>query len=778
MSLGQQMMLPTIPEPLPRGISIGDGGGTPTALFNRIAVQVNETVTHFSGATVSGFVDIQRGGVWSRGTELQRRYDAAEYYGNAFNLVENTPYPMRLTLQYIVDGAVRAEFATELRTTTLSSATPQSAERVIYLNPVTGNNNNAGTSPASPKQWFTYGVAAGDTIVIMNGDFSAGTSGQRNLIERNGTATNWIRVIPYNKYSPGSGNDATETFRKLVPLNGTWEDETSARTEGDDPRYSGGTPETVIHSGMPGVWSMELTDTHRLIGVVRDEETGWQLYHHNSLSTVSVSEPGIGVGFDPADFPQLGGAEVQGWFIRTTAGLARLYIRTHDGNEPEADRYVAGYWTGPLVRESSYIAFYDCTFEMLANTSNSTTLGGNNGMTISAADGNDCHHIYLIRPTFKDCVVFAQSTAAQAGRCYDILFDEPTFLRKGVKEYFIDRCDYTEADPYVADLGYHPVKAALWDVGAAISAFGVERLTIRNANCDGYDLFTGNTSATYATFNGGKNLDIHGGWIRGNVTGAVDFGNTEDGDGINVNAALWNIRIDDSAEPIAMSPANSGPLWIFNLYGDRILHTPFKIGIQSTGPGYSEDDSHAFKVIANTSFTMAGPTDSETLGMMRFQGCYSGVLAANNVLKGFQSMEVSPLGVWFSYADPFGNASAFVAEGRTNVWDNGLIYIRNKTGSTTRPKVYWDSDDYDIANATPEVPDADEIVWSNYTFDWSARVGSVDPFPTSAADGLNAAITTKSVYVRGITDLAGDDDGDAVSLAELPIGYSPLRDPE
>lgn len=728
-------------DPFPSELTV-----TVTPLWNRIAVQVDESGLLGAGESLVGEIDaVSTAGRSYVGTEFYKRYDADEYYANVFNVPEATEFSVHVTLRVIDDatGGTIATYREWYSTTTLSSETPQSAERIIYVDPVSGNNGNSGLTPALPKKYLDYGIQAGDTIVIKNGNFAGASFGQRAINEKNGTATNWIRIVPYSSIDPDNGDADAERFYVPVALNGPW-------------------TETSVGSG---VWTMANGD-NRSLGVVRDETTGWQLYHHNSLNSASASEPGILVGYDPADYPQLGGDEVQGWYI-DFSDSKKIYIRTYNGLEPEADRYVGGYWTGLVIRESSYVSLEGLTFELLASTASSTALGGNNGLNIVSNDGNPCHHIYVKQCTFKDCVVSVTSTASQAGAVYDILFDEPVFLRKGPKEIFYDRVDYTDSEPYNTTLGYDPVKQSLWDTGGAIVALGVERLVIRNPDCYGYDLYAGNTTSTYATFKSGKNTDIYGGHCRASVVGVVDFGNAAATTGLNINSALWNMRIDHGAEPIAMSPANSGPLWIFNCYGDGALHTPFKIGIQNTGSGYSTDDGHAFKIIANNSFAMAGHTNSESLGVMRFQGAFSGVLATNNVIKCFESTEDTPIDDWFSYADPFTGGHSVEAD-RVNVWKNGVVYVQNETGSSHRPKLYWNSTTFDIADDPSDVPPAADIVWSNYDFLWSAN-GDVDPFPVSVAAGLNAATTRKSVGVRGITDLA------TVEAAALPIGQFTLR---
>lgn len=723
---------------------------TVTPLYNRIAVQI-DAATLLSGTTIDGFVDARTPeGVWRQGTRIYKRYDADEYYGNIFNVREDTAYEVRVTIRLRDAGGVMVrEYVESFATSTLSSETPQQAGGLVYyVDPVDGNNSNSGLTPALPKQWLNAVTwPAGSTIVIKNGDFSAATLVQRSIgsssVNIAGTPTNWIRVIPYNKYAPGSGNDTTETFRKLVALNGPW-------------------TET---SGGSGVWTMS---TALNIGVVRDETTGWQLYHHNQLTTGTATEPSILTGFDPAKFPQLDGDEVQGWFINNTTDV--LYIRTYNGLEPEADRYVGGYFPGLTVRNASYVSIEDFTFEMCQQTGSSTTLNANSyGLSIGGINDNDCHHIVVKRPTFRDCVATVTSTESQAGVCRDILFDEPTFIRYGVKEYFIDRCDYTEGDPYDADYGYHPVKASLWDVNAAILAQGIERLVIRNADCYGYDLYTGATSASYATFNGGKNCDIYGNYARGSVTGAVDLGNPADGDGLHVNAACWNNRLDDGAEPIALSPCNSGPVWIFNNRGDGFFHVPFKIGVHET-PTYSETDGNAFKIIANNSFACRGYVTNETHGNLRFQTGHNGVLAWNNVVKGYHAVELSPSGYWFVY----GAAPYTKIEGRENQWTNGIIYIVSPASNPPRPKLHWNGTTYDTALTPSDAPTLTlGLLFTDYTFAWSGSEASGnDPFPVSVESGLSALITTTSVAVRGVTCLADRTE------AGLQIGSFTFREPQ
>jgi hypothetical protein len=253
----------------------------------------------------------------------------------------------------------------------------------------------------------------------------------------------------------------------------------------------------------------------------------------------------------------------------------------------------------------------------------------------------------------------------------------------------------------------------------------------------------------------------------------------------NINAAYYANVLNDGAEPIAMSPINSGPVWIFANRGDGGLHTPFKIGVQATDSGYGAENGNGYKIIANNSFAMRDVANNEVNMTQLFQDGHSGVGAANNVVKGYQGVEPTPEGAdgWFSYntrADDY-----TITADRVNVWDNGIIHMMNKTGNTNRPRMKWNNTLFDPAHPTaPTLPnplsiddDGDGIDWRNYTFSYSAG-GGTDPFPTGIAGGLNSAITTKSVYVRGITDLAGDEEGDPVALVDLPIGCFALRGAE
>jgi hypothetical protein len=726
---------------------------TVTPLFNRIAIQVTEVETVVAGTTIEGYVDIRKNGVWHNGTELFQRYQSDEYYANCFNLLEDTEYKLRLTvrLRDTTTQAVVKQFVHHFIANTRSSATPQQTAggEEWYVDPVDGTTAAGGGTGtlANPFKWLNDRTwQAGDTIVIMNGDFSAaanvtqrGVGSASSTFE--GAPDNWIRLVPYSLMPVVGGvpHDAEkETIKSRFVLNGPW----------------------TLHSS--GVWKMT---TDKNIGVVRDEDTGWQLYRHEHLSQVSTTEPGIVQGLLKSKFPQLPGTAVQGWHVNT--GTDTLYLRTYDGNEPEADRYVAGFAGGLIIRNTRYVSVEGLAIDLC------DTAAGEYGLRIGTFGARECDHIYVKDCSFRDCTagVFSNDTSGP-GKCADVLLDDCEWIRNGIKEVFLDRCDYSESDPYDADYGYHPIKATVM-ARSAVFATGIENLTIRNPTVVGYDLHNENSTVTFAAapFNGGKNLDMHGGWCKSSVVGVAEFGSAANVWGGYVNGALWNMRIDDGAEPVAMSPNNSGPIWMFACYGDGFLHVPIKIGIQATTSGYTDANGNGFKVLANLSFACAGFPMSESHANMTFQTGHSGVLASNIVIKGYQNKEASPLGDWFVYCrDPID-----VAAGRVNQWTRGLLYIVSTAGDPVRPKIRWRDVNHDIALDPEDAPPEDEILFTDFAFDWSARSGSVDPFPSGIAAGMNPAITTKSVYVRGITDLAGDEEGDPVAIEDLPIGCFPLR---
>lgn len=660
---------------------------------------------------------------------------------------------------------------------------------MFYVNPSVITSGTG--SVTSPFKWLnSRSWEAGDTIVIMNGDFRGATSvAQRRIDGAHGSATNWIRIVPYSAIDEENGDAAKETFRSVVELDGPWTDETSARSG--------------VHTGMPGVWSMLLPNIQRLLGHVREVSSGLELYPHNTFSrAVSTGEPGIEEGWASVaedTFPDFQPNGPCGFFVdlehsETVSSQIywRLYVRTFDGEEPAEGQFIGGYWTGPTIRNSSYVSIEDCAFDGLQNITISPSngsyaagavnkAGGNAGIIIQATDGNACHHIHVRRCEFTCTrVLLLASAVSPVSLVHDVLVDECDFRRDGPTEYLYDQRAYAESDPYDPLYGFDPLKASIWDGHSqALSAnHGGKSVVIRNCTTHAYSIYAQpSSSSTASLVESGKHLDIYGCVSTGMHDGLAKWSDTAGG-ASTINAAIWGCVLDQGTGPVFLSPLNGGPIWVFACRGDGFLHIPYKLGIQSTAAGYTTADGHGFKIIANTSFAGVGFTNSQSLGNQRFQGCYSGLLGHNNVVKGYQSTTGSP---WFSYSDAFTGGSV-VEPDRINLWKNGLIYIVNKSGASgdaARPKLYWDSSSFDPMHpTTPTMPPSAEIVWEDYIFDWSAREGSVDPFPTGAAAGLNEAITRTSVYVRGITDLAGDEQGDPVALEDLLIGCFPLRTAE
>lgn len=387
--------------------------------------------------------------------------------------------------------------------------------------------------------------------------------------------------------------------------------------------------------------------------------------------------------------------------------------------------------------------------------------------TSSSAGNQDSDWIIVRDCDFQNCnIAVDDGTGNGIGR---VLLDGVDIERTGPYETLYERVAYTEGDPYDVDYGYGITKSSLWDrPGVALTTEAL--VVFRDSTVRG---FHGVSVADSASKPYCKHLDVYGSTFDRHLQMAVNLSETNHFKA--VNAAVWSNRMDHGAWAVTLSPISAGPQWIFANYGDGILHNAFKIGIQGPGSGYDTDDANAFKIVANNSFADAGYTTSETIGVPRFQGGHSGVLAYNNVEKSHQHTETSPLGYWFSWMDE--PSDLYFPADRVNVWSNGIIFVVNTAANPQKPKQRWDGTTYDVLGGS--FPPSDEMVWQDYLIGWSANPSpgdaDVDPFPESAAAGLNSAITRKSVYVRGITDLAGDEEGDPVALEDLPIGCFPLR---
>lgn len=562
-----------------------------TPLFNRIAVQLTKKEAIAAGTVIEGDVDILKNGVWHNGTELYQRYDSLEFYANCFNLRENTHYRLRITVrvrntstQEIVD-----EYVQDLETSTLSSETPQSGGGTLwYVDPVAGSSLNDGDSPSVPLKWLNdRDWQPGDTIVIMNGDFEAATTAQRRLLRAKGTADNWIRVIPYEPAGE------TARIQSPVTLNGPWTDE----------------------SGMyPNTWSMSTgvgPFGGRLVGVVRDEDTGYEIQPVRYLDNPGdPTEPGLKQG--NVDGHAVWHLKING--ISASPVEHKLYIRTADGLEPPDDKFIGGYTFGMVMTACEYVVLDGVMFGLSQNIKTIDGVqvpGGYDGLTIntlSSAGNENSDWIILRNCDFQNCKVSVDDGSGDGVGL--VLFDGVNVERKGPYETLYHRVDFSEGDPYDSDYGYAITKSSLWDRdGIGLGTKGL--VAVRNSTIRG---FHGVNPEDAASVERCKHLDVYWNTFERHLQAAVNLSmpyNVVKA----VNAAVWANRMDHGAWAVAQSPINAGPVWVFANYGDGILHNPFKIGIQGPVENYTTANGNGFQVIANNSFAIAGFTTSEAVGV-------------------------------------------------------------------------------------------------------------------------------------------------------------------
>jgi hypothetical protein len=230
-----------------------------------------------------------------------------------------------------------------------------------------------------------------------------------------------------------------------------------------------------------------------------------------------------------------------------------------------------------------------------------------------------------------------------------------------------------------------------------------------------------------------------------------------------VGLAVFNVTFSKCASNMwSVSPpagiASRGPYWIFSCTCEEALVTFLKFG----GTG---SDGHSFKVITNNALVQtrtavtkgSSPNAFTEWCHQRFNGSHSGVVGKNNVF--VAAPQTGDIRYVF-YAE-----GAFTVQAdRVNLWENNYWYL-NATGT---PKQRWGDDPADIQNALTSV--SGEVTFTNNTVGGASISGTVNPYPTGIAGGLNSSVTQKSVYVRGITCLAGNGSGSPVALSALPIG--------
>jgi hypothetical protein len=743
----------------------GDLAPTVTALFNRVAVQVDRTASFYSGLRVEGTVDATVSGALRRGTELLKRYDADESYGNVFNLPENSAAAVDIIIRLIdpVSGRAMRTFDAHVAVTTLSSATPQQAvPNVYYIDPVNGNTPPTGNgSLGNPYRWLNSRTwTAGDTLVIMNGDFRGGSTPQQSLRGAVGSAANWIRVVPYSVYSPGNGDAEAERFTREVELNGTWSD------EGD------------------GVFSMPLVaNTHfnassgDHLGNIYDTSISRQLYPFKTKDAFDAGTIGDGTGYHIV-------------LAGTSPTLtATLYVRLTGGANPgTSGRLLGAYGIGLPTRNLQYVyfdhaQFFSCGFAtgIVGDTDEDSGIASSPGGVYLDSTDTEVKYVAFVGCRFERNTTDI-ATRSSANGIHHVLVDDVDFVFDGPWPHFFEAYDYTEADPFVSTTSWSHVKGSAWEIpailftttGSPTTSNINEAFVVRNSRCRGKQFL----NMSNGDFRNGKHLHVHDIEITevwDDAIGDIDLS------GSAINAALHGIEATDAYTLISLSPYNEGPLWLFASSIDGYVNVPFKIGDQE-----ATDESHGYKTIANISCVAKGFTDT-TLnpdsGACKMNGAHSGVRAANLVLKEYQNGTGGGAGGNYWYAQNNIPDTYTVDANRINEWNNSLFHMMNRAGGgavvpEVRVRLANDTEnDYASFALASAAVGAVDTNFPNCVGTYSSN-GGTDPFPTGITGGLNAGITTKSVEVRGVTDLAGNGGGDAVALASLPIGSFPLRDPE
>lgn len=714
--------------------------------YNRIAVQVTEDSAILSGHHIEGEVDATSSrGRHHVGTHLYSTYDTDDYYANVLNLPEATDFSVLLTVRLVSDttGAVVATFREFYSTTTLDSSNliDESNRRVCYVDAVNGSNTlNDGLTPATPKANLDGSgtsvtdliLAANDTgwdIVIMNGDWPNATTSTRRLIGIRGAANNWHRIMPY---------DSNARFSCEVDLDGTWNDEGS------------------------GVFSMELNKSTQISSAntlpnVYDSTTELQLYPYKTRAAFEAAAIGDGTGYyidnanpaapDPDNNP-------------TYADAADiLYVRLVSGANPGTGRLKGAFGSGLILQDCQYVLVEDMPFVSCGIRSQSNGSLGEAGIRINAL--NVATGDIIIRGcTFERNSTDIAIEDVSANETSNVLIDDNDFIFDGPWDHLMAQFDYTEADPYVFADSWSHIKSSAWET-FAVSLTGHAGIVSRNNYCRGKQYINGaGGDATNM-----KHFHSQGDVIEECWDDAIgDF----EGSAF-VNAVVLDCTVRDSVTMIAWTPSSSGPFWLANAIGDGIVHYPFKIGTQT-----STTTGHGYKLISNISVRAKGfgsPSSQTNVGNMYILNGASGVEMTNVVMRSVQTGDAADE-VYFVQS---GGASAgpiyTVEEDRLNVWRNVLIYMENRDTPIAPIAVYWRNaagvlTEYATFDAATAAIGDTDTSWIDVV-GTTSNGGGVDPFPTSVAAGLNSLITTKSIGVRGVTDLAADVGESRIGAFEL-----------
>lgn len=707
---------------------------TVTPLYTRIAVQVDST-SLLSGTTIHGFIDVRNKatGLWRKGTPLYQRYSADEYYANAFNLREATSYEVRLTLRLRdASGVMVREWVESYDTTTLDSTVPTIAgnRRVVYVDAANGNNTYDGSSPTfvsgsvGPKANLDGSgtsvtdliVATNDTgwdIYIVNGTWPDATTSTRRLAGCRGSATNWIRILPYDENSKISCERA---------LNGTWTDEGS------------------------GVFSMQLATsaggtvitTAATLANIYDATTEEMLYPYKTRTAFNAGAIADGTGYwidnsnpaapDPNNNPAYADA----------ADI--LYVRLASGANPGTGRLTGAFGDGLILQDCRYVCVDGLTFRSCGSRDQSNDSIGQSAVRINSPGAGLTKNLVIRNCDFARNARDIWMAINGSNLVSDVLIEDNSFVFDGPWPHLMEQFAYTEGDPYTQADSWSHAKSSAWESHAIDLVCG-SGIVVRNNTCQGREFVT--LASGVAT--SAKHYHQHG----NTVTECWDDALVEMDSEAGINSCIHNETVVDSVTLTSWSPYSSGPCWLFACSIDGYVHYPFKIGDQSTTAL-----GHGYKIIANVSAKSKGFGDAtlnDTTGMNFILGGSSGTLMSNVVLSGVQTP--SDTAYWTQLQTDAPNYT--VVAGIENLWQNCLFYMENRATPLV-PKVRWRNGsgtwtDYASFDAASTGIDGD-TVFTDCVGAYS-NGGGVDPFPTTIAAGLNSLVTTESAEVRGVTAL-------------------------
>lgn len=786
---------------------------TVTPLYTRVAVQVTEDSTILAGTTLEGEIDVLVNGEWRPGTSLYPTYDTSNYYANAFNLPEATDVIVRLTVRLLdSSGNVVRKYINHYSTTTKDSTPPVDGTRfAIYVDCQNGSNSNDGLTPGNPKLNFdgsgTQSVSdlaqlhqgEGVDVYVMNGDLRSTTTGDHRITGLKGAATNWARILPY-----GTGKITNE-----IALNGTWTDESAEATglwSMDCSALifasSASTGLGMVYDATAGAmlypfarWENSGTDYGIKSNTFRSGDTTgfWVKYHTLTISSTANNGGKVQFNFSaahsPAGYPALAVGDkilVSGHAVGAynvahtiaslddsdtvttninytsgtggaTARINKLFVRIAGGGSPGSGRLKGGYLFGLFLNDCQYVVVEDMTFEFCGSmnkqvpTTAQTASSGGYGFGVNGISSTSCSDIIVRNPTFNYCGPCLQ-LADGTGSCDDVLVDGGTCNRPGAWDRIFEQFDFDEADPYTQTNSWDGFKGSAWEIHA-ISITGGSGFVLRDMTVTGYEFI----SATGSDSTRAKHLHVHGITLTGGMDDAL--GDVEDNAAIN--AAFHHNSVTDAATVFSMTPYDAGPCWVFANVGDGILHTPYKFGDHAG----DATTGNAFRIVANNSTKMRGVSSDKREGHQHSQLGHSGLLYVNNVTHGFQS---TASGDDWAVDMEDGALETLLDLTRINRFENSYEYIENLS-TPAEPKIRWGSVTYDDFADAHAALAATYVEFVDMQKRWEAN-GDAAPFPTTAAAGLNASITTKSVSVRGVTCLASDNPDD------LRIGAFTLRD--